>query len=70
MREIIRHTPGKIFLAVLFVSIAGMIFVARYFTSKILVFGWITLPLAAGLIFVFVWLVAYLIYFFKFWPYR
>lgn len=70
MREILRHTPGKVFLAVLFLSIVGMLFVTRYFTHKVLVFGWITLPLAAGLVFVFVWLVAYLIYFFKFWPYR
>ena len=70
MREIIKHTPGKIFLIILFFSIVGMLFVTRYFTSKILVFGWMTLPLFAGLIFVFVWLVVYLIYFFKYWPYR
>jgi hypothetical protein len=70
MREILKHTPGKIFIGVLFVSIAGMLFVARYFTSKILVLGWMTLPLFVGFVFVVVWLIAYLIYFFKFWPYK
>jgi hypothetical protein len=70
MREIIKHTPGKIFLGVLFISIVGMLFVTRYFTNKILVFGWMTLPLFAGFVFVIVWLIAYLIYFFKFWPYK
>ncbi len=70
MREILKHTPGRIFLIVLFLSVVGMLFVTRYFSSNILVFGWMTLPLAAGLVFIFVWLVAYLIYFFKYWPYR
>ena len=70
MREILRHTPGRIFIGILFVSIVGMMFVARYFSSSILVFGWMTLPLAAGIVFVIVWLVAYLVYFFKYWPYR
>ena len=70
MREILRHTPGRIFIAILFISIVGMMFVTRYFSSSILVFGWITLPLAAGIVFVIVWLVAYLVYFFKYWPYR
>jgi hypothetical protein len=70
MREIIKHTTGKIFLGVLFISVVGMLFVTRYFTNKILVFGWMTLPLFAGFVFVIVWLIAYLIYFFKFWPYK
>ncbi|HSV55666.1 MAG TPA: hypothetical protein VLH39_00975 [Magnetospirillaceae bacterium] len=38
--------------------------------DPILVFGWMTMPLAAGLTFVVYWLVAYIIYFFFFWPYR
>jgi hypothetical protein len=70
MREILKHTPGKIFIGVLFVSIAGMLFVTRYLTSKILVLGWMTLPLFVGFVFVVVWLIAYMIYFFKFWPYK
>ena len=70
MREIIKHTPGKIFLSILFLSIVGMFFVSRYFTAKVLLFGWMTLPLVAGFVFVFIWLAAYLIYFFKYWPYR
>ncbi len=70
MREMLKHNAGRVFLSVLFLSIVGMLFVTRFFTHKIVVFGWITLPLFSGLIFVAVWLVAYLIYFFKFWPYR
>jgi hypothetical protein len=70
VREIIKHTPGRIFLIILFLSVVGMLFVTRFFTFKVLVFGWMTLPLAAGFVFIFVWLAAYLIYFFKFWPYR
>lgn len=66
----LKHTPGRIYLGVLFLSIVGMLFVTRYFTSRVLVFGWMTLPLFAGFVFVIVWLIAYLIYFFKFWPYR
>ena len=70
MREILKHTPGRIFIGILFVSIVGMMFVTRYFSSGILVFGWITLPLAAGIVLMIVWLAAYLVYFFKYWPYR
>ena len=70
MREILRPTPGRIFIGVLFLSVVGMLFVTRYFTEKILVFGWMTLPLFAGLVMVVVWLIAYMIYFFKYWPYR
>ncbi len=70
MREMLKHTPGRIFLGILFLSIVGMLFVTRYFTQKILVFGWMTLPLFAGFVMVGVWLIAYLIYFFKYWPYR
>ncbi|HEB30172.1 MAG TPA: hypothetical protein ENI15_04770, partial [Spirochaetes bacterium] len=70
MREILKHTPGRIFIGILFVSIVGMMFVTRYFNSTFLIFGWITLPLAAGIVFVIVWLAAYLVYFFKYWPYR
>lgn len=70
MREMLKHTPGRIYLGVLFVSIVGMLFVTRYFTAKVVLFGWMTLPLFAGFVFILVWLIAYLIYFFRFWPYR
>jgi hypothetical protein len=70
VREMLKHNAGRVFVIVLFLSIVGMLFVTRYFTSKVVVFGWITLPLFSGIIFVLVWLVAYLVYFFKFWPYR
>jgi len=70
VREMLKHTPGRIYLGVLFLSIVGMLFVTRYFTAKVVLFGWMTLPLFSGVVFVLVWLIAYLIYFFKFWPYR
>ncbi|MCK4352943.1 hypothetical protein KAW65_05995 [candidate division WOR-3 bacterium] len=70
MREIIKHRPGKIFLFVLAISIIGMLYVTKYFTKPILFFGWMTLPFVCGVIFILIWLVAYLIYFFKYWPYR
>lgn len=70
MREIAQHKPGKWFLIVLLLSIIGMLYVVKYFDRGIVLFGWVTLPFFAGIIFVLVWLIAYLIYFFKFWPYR
>jgi hypothetical protein len=76
MREITGHLAGKIFLLVLLVSVIVLLaFVAtgameETASGPFLLFGWITAPLAAGVAFVLVWLVAYLIYFFKFWPFR
>lgn len=77
MREILEHKPGKIYLIVLVLSIIILIAVigAGFLSTPegeepILIFGWITLPLAAGIVFVLVWLIAYLVYFFKYWPYR
>lgn len=77
MREIAGHAAGRIFLAVLTLSIiamfaavsSGMMETAPG-EAPVLVFGWMTLPLVVGVLFVLVWLVAYLVYFFKFWPYR
>lgn len=77
MLEISSHRPGKIFLLVLLLSIVAMAVIvgmgymeAAQDGEPILFFGWITAPLAIGIVFVLVWLVAYLIYFFKYWPYR
>ncbi|AFG37380.1 hypothetical protein [Spirochaeta africana] len=77
MREIAGHWPGRIFLLVLLASIIGMaVVVAQGHTETaegadpVLLFGWMTMPLVIGIVFVLVWLVAYLVYFFKFWPYR
>jgi len=77
MREIIRHKAGRIYLIALLLSIIGFIvFLALGGTavpengSPILVFGWMTMPLFAGILFVVFWLVTYIIYFFFFWPYR
>ena len=72
MREIWEHTPGRIYLVVLLLSVVGTIgvIVAGVLEKKVLLFGFMTMPLVVGASFVVVWLVAYLIYFFGFWPYR
>lgn len=70
MREMLKHTPGRIFLIILFLSFLGILWVPRYFFEPRILFGWLTPPFLAGIIFVLVWLVAYLIYFFKYWPFR
>lgn len=70
MREILRHTPGRIFLIVLLLSVIGILWVPKYFFKPHIYFGWLPLPFLAGILFVLVWLIAYLIYFFKYWPFR
>ena len=72
MREIWEHTPGRIYLIVLVVSVIGVLYLigSGLLERKVLVLGFITMPLLVGAGFVVVWLIAYLIYFFRFWPYR
>ena len=77
MREIIRHTAGKIYLIVLLLSVVGFIaFLALGGTDvdstgePVVLLGWMTMHLVAGALFVIFWLIAYIIYFFFFWPYR
>ena len=72
MREIWQHTPGKIYLLSLVASVVGVLVVigSGLLEQKVLVLGFITMPLLVGVAFVVVWLIAYLIYFFRFWPYR
>jgi hypothetical protein len=70
MREILRHTPGRIFLIILLLSIIGILWVPRYFFETRIFFGWLSAPYLAGLILVLIWLIAYIIYFFKYWPFR
>lgn len=72
MREMWRHWPGRIFLLVLALSVLGM-FAAiglGLLERQVLVFGWMTMPLLVGVAFISIWLLAYLVYFFLFWPYR
>ena len=70
MREIMRHRPGKIFLIVLLISLLIMLYIPKFFFQQYLFFGFITLPFLSGVLFLLVWLVAYLIYFFRYWPFR
>jgi hypothetical protein len=77
MREMLEHTPGRIYLLVLLLSIVGVgvavgmgVLAIPEGGRPILLFGWITMPLAVGILFVLVWLAAYLVYFFRYWPFR
>jgi hypothetical protein len=77
MKEMTRHTAGRIYLILLLLSVIGYIaFLAVGGTEApegadpIVVFGWMTMPLISGMLFVVFWLVAYIVYFFFFWPYR
>ncbi|NVL89496.1 MAG: hypothetical protein HWN69_00680 [Desulfobacterales bacterium] len=70
MREIFGHWPGRIFLFVLFLSVVGLFAVTPLFSRPVIIMGWITLPFAVGIIFLLVWLCAYLVYYFKYWPFR
>ena len=77
MREMTRHWAGRIYLISLLLSIvAFIVFLVIGGTGvgangePIVLFGWMTMPLVAGVVFVIFWLVTYIIYFFFFWPYR
>nr|HID60198.1 hypothetical protein [Desulfobacterales bacterium] len=70
MREIMNHRPGKIFLLVLLLATLSLLATTPFLTIPVVLVGWITLPFAAGIAFILVWLMAYLIYFFRYWPFR
>jgi hypothetical protein len=70
MREILSHRPGRIFVLVLLLTILGLFAVTPLFSKPVMIMGWIGLPFAAGIVFVLIWLCAYLIYFFRYWPFR
>ena len=59
MREIFRHTPGRIFLIVLLLSFIGILWVPKYFFKPHIFFGWLPLPFLAGIIFILVCLGAF-----------
>ena len=77
MKEMVRHTAGRIYLIALLLSIIGFIVFlvlggtdANAAGQPVIIFGWMTMPLFGGVLFVIFWLVSYIIYFFFFWPYR
>jgi hypothetical protein len=55
---------------VFFLAIVGLFAVTPLFSRPVIIMGWISLPFAAGIIFLLIWLCAYLVYFFKYWPFR
>jgi hypothetical protein len=77
MKEMARHTAGRIYLLALVLSVVGFIVLlvlgvtdAPEEGEPTIVLGWMTMPLVLGVLFVLFWLVAYILYFFFFWPYR
>jgi hypothetical protein len=70
LREVFSHRAGRIFLLVLFLAVVALLAVTPLFSRPVVIVGWIPLPFAAGIIFLLVWLCAYLIYFLKYWPFR
>lgn len=77
MKEMTRHSAGRIYLILLLLSI--VVFIASLVMGvtdapesgdPVVVLGWMTMPLVVGVLFVLFWLVTYLVYFFVFWPYR
>jgi Kef-type K+ transport system membrane component KefB len=77
MKEIARHTAGRVYLIALLLSIVAFIVLlalgvtdASADGEPTVLLGWMTMPLVVGVFFVIFWLVAYIIYFFFFWPYR
>lgn len=70
LREVFAHRAGRIFLLVLFLSVVGLFAITPLFSRPEIIMGWISLPFATGIIFLLIWLCAYLIYFFKYWPFR
>ncbi len=77
MREIFGHTAGRLFLLFLLatmIALVSAVLAGALETAEgeapVLWFGWITPPLALGILFVLAWLAAYWIYFTFFWPYR
>lgn len=77
MREMMRHRPGRIYLLLLLLSVIGyIVFIAMGGMEvgadgePFIAFGWMTMTLFSGVVFTIFWLVAYIVYFFFFWPYR
>jgi sterol desaturase/sphingolipid hydroxylase (fatty acid hydroxylase superfamily) len=70
MREIFSHRAGRIFLLVLSLAVVGLLAATSFFSFPMTIFGWMSLPFVSGIVFIVIWLVAYSIYFFKYWPFR
>lgn len=77
MKEMTRHAAGRIYLVLLLLSVVvfiGSLVMGVTDTPEsgdpIVVMGWMTMPLVVGVLSVAFWLVAYMVYFFFFWPYR
>jgi len=70
VREIPTHTAGKIFLAVMFISLFLLTFVAPFLYTDQLYLGWMSGPFFYGIIVTVIWGVALYVYSFYYWPYR
>ena len=77
MKAMTRHAAGTVYLLALVLGTIGFIVLLAFGITDapeegepIVLLGWMTMPLAIGVFFVLFWLIAYMIYFFFFWPYR
>jgi len=70
MRECLSHRSGRIFLAIVGVTLAGVMAAPLIFRDAGPLFGVVPVPFAAGFAVVIVLLPAYLVYFKRYWPFR
>jgi hypothetical protein len=72
MREIARHTPGKIFIAVLLLDTLGYVFFLPLFLQgrTYLVFGWMPLAVFCYGVHTVIWTVSFWIYTSRYWAFR
>lgn len=71
MREMTKHAPGRIFIAVLAITLLFILFVLPFIaSSKYLFFGWIPTVWFACIMVLVVWAVACGIYLYRYWPYK
>jgi len=71
MREVWSHWPGRIFLVVVLgYWIFAHTALQFFFGPETVLFGWMPSPIAVGLSIFAVWLVAFVIYLSRYWPYR
>lgn len=72
MKQITRHAPGRIFVAVLLLDTIGYVFFLPFFLqdSAYLVFGWMPLAVFCYSVHTLIWIVSFWIYTSRYWAFR